>query len=102
MLVVPVRVSGPIYLKNDVYMVSSCHLKRMSVIGDQTRKELVKEGIWTIRDVVTKMKDEKVRDIMKESKLKLPLLLELVRMCSSVIQTNAPKKKDHTQHENPY
>ena len=63
---------------------------------------MAKEGIQTVLDVVTKMNDEKVKEIMKESKLKLPLLLELVRVCSSAIQTNAPKKKDHTQHENPY
>ena len=38
--VVCARVSGALYLNNDVCMVSTHHLRLMSGIGDQTRKKL--------------------------------------------------------------
>ena len=89
--VVSTQISGALYLNNDVCMVVIHHLRLMSGIGDQMRKKLAKEEIRTVLDVVTKMNDGKVKEIMKESKLRLPLLLELVRVCSSDIQTNVPK-----------
>ena len=99
------RLPKALYQNDPISMLGkkSGKLALMSGLGDVTCGRLEENGLVTVRDVLDKLTTEKMIEMNRVCpSVKLDLLQELGKVCSSAIMTDAPKMKDHTLAANPY